>query len=148
MGLVIDESLDARAARVADNNSNAVSLPPTSDLRGNSVEERHDRSGLRSRVGISHDGREYDAGLMAVAWEGPGLQVAAVIGQRTDDGLRPFTPGDIMINSPPWRLGDDNDEIRFGLLGTGRGSRALAVVLIASLPLFYLGRYQPGKTAR
>jgi len=126
--LIVDGDLSDWGVTVADNNgSDFSSFAPGIGLVGSHVEDQDDLAGLNSYLGPRQGGQFYDAEMMAVAFKSNTLYIAIVTGQRPDNGLKYFSPGDIRINTAAGvysievgggRGGDPGSAIAEGAIGS------------------------------
>jgi hypothetical protein len=95
--LVVDGSLADWGFTVADNNLST--FVPSNDytLQGLVTEDTSDTAGDSFFLGPNYGGQNYDVEAMAVATQGGFLHVAIVTGQRPDNGLARYSPGDLKI---------------------------------------------------
>ena len=97
--IVIDGNLGDWNVTVADNNGSVFTGANTSyGIDGGPfIEDQSDTAGDGGYVGPEYGGQNYDAEFMAAARNGNTLYVALVSGQRPDNGLQRYSPGDIRI---------------------------------------------------
>jgi hypothetical protein len=98
--MIVDGNVSDWGITVADNNGSnftnpQVSLPAI--LLGFMREDQNDLAGDGGFLGPHRGGQNYDGEFMAVALAGDRLHVVIVTGQRPDNGLARFSPGDIRI---------------------------------------------------
>jgi hypothetical protein len=94
--ITIDGDLSDWGITVADgNNSNFSSPSPTIGLVSSFIEDQNDSAGAGGYVGPNY-GAEY----MGVAVQGNMMYIAIVSGQRPDNGLSNYSPGDIYMTTP------------------------------------------------
>lgn len=106
LGFVIDGNLwDDWGVRIADNNASTYNFLSTIKLVGYHVEDQDDNAGDSGWLGPHAGGQNYDGEMMAVAIENNTLYLALVTGQRPDNGLQRFSPGDIRIETTLGSLG-------------------------------------------
>lgn len=97
--ITIDGDLSDWGITVADNNgSNFSSLATNIGLKASFVEDQNDTAGDGGQLGPNAGGQKYDAEFLGAALQGTMLYVAIVTGQRPDNGLYRFAPGDIRLN--------------------------------------------------
>jgi hypothetical protein len=85
---------------VGDNNtSNFNSFDPTLDILASATEDQSDTAGDGGYLGPQHGGQNYDAELLVVAQQDEELFVLLVTGQRPDNGVARFAPGDFLIQT-------------------------------------------------
>ncbi len=104
-GLIVDGHLGDWGVVVADNNGSTYSFLPGLDLLGWHIEDQDDKAGHGFVLGPNQGGQDYDAEMMAVALQGGRIHIAIVTGQRPDNGLASFGPGDIRIETASGTLG-------------------------------------------
>jgi len=97
--IVVDGSLNDWNVTVTDNDgSNFTSPNTTYGLAGLPFkEDQSDTAGNGGFVGPEYGGQNYDAEFMAAARNGNTLYLTIVSGQRPDNGLQLYSPGDIRI---------------------------------------------------
>lgn len=99
--LTIDGDLSDWGITVADgNNSNFSNPNPGIGLVTSFTEDQNDSAGDGGFVGPNYGGQNYDAEYMGVAIQGSTMYIAIVSGQRPDNGLARYSPGDIYLNTP------------------------------------------------
>jgi len=99
--ITIDGDLSDWGITVADgNNSNFSSPSPTIGLVSSFIEDQNDSAGAGGYVGPNYGGQNYDAEYMGVAVQGSMMYIAIVSGQRPDNGLSNYSPGDIYMTTP------------------------------------------------
>ena len=99
--LTVDGNLSDWGITVADgNNSNFSSPNPGIGLVASFTEDQNDSAGAGGYVGPNHGGQNYDAEYLGVAVQGSTMYIAIVSGQRPDNGLSNYSPGDIYITTP------------------------------------------------
>ena len=103
----------------------AVVAPTGSTLIGFMIEDTNDSSNSY-QVGPNFGGQNYDAEFLGVAVQGSQLLLGIMSGQRPDNGLDRFAPGDIVI------ISDDGSNVHtYGIEvggGSGHSSTAKAKV--------------------
>lgn len=97
--LIVDGDLSDWGAVVADNNSSVFTLGRDFGLISWMEEDQNDGNGDGGYLGPNHGGQNYDAELMAAALQGNSLFISIVTGQRPDNGLARYSPGDILIET-------------------------------------------------
>lgn len=97
--IVVDGNLSDWNVTVADNNgSNFTGANTMYGLAGTPFrEDQSDTAGDGGYVGPEYGGQNYDAEFMAAARNGNMLYLTIVSGQRPDNGLQRYSPGDIRI---------------------------------------------------
>ncbi|MEQ9379342.1 MAG: hypothetical protein RJP95_00650 [Pirellulales bacterium] len=95
--LTVDGDLADWGFSVADNNASSFVPDAGLSLGGIFVEDSDDNAGDGGFVGPNYGGQNYDGEAMAVAVQNLNLFVAIVSGQRPDNGLARFGPGDLRI---------------------------------------------------
>jgi hypothetical protein len=99
--ITIDGNLSDWGVTVADgNNSNFSSPSATIGLVSAFTEDQNDFAGDSGYVGPNYGGQNYDAEFMGVALQGNVMYIAIVTGQRPDNGLMRYSPGDIYMTTP------------------------------------------------
>jgi hypothetical protein len=99
--ITIDGDLSDWGITVADgNNSNFSSPSTTIGLVSTFTEDQNDFAGNGGYVGPNYGGQNYDAEFMGVAVQGKMMYIAIVSGQRPDNGLAYYSPGDIYLTTP------------------------------------------------
>lgn len=99
--ITIDGNLSDWGVTVADgNNSNFSSPSATIGLVSSFIEDQNDFAGNGGYVGPNYGGQNYDAEFMGVALQGKTMYLAIVSGQRPDNGLSKYSPGDIYMTTP------------------------------------------------
>ncbi len=104
-GLIADGHLGDWGVTVADNNLSTYVFDSGLDLLGSHIEDQNDTAGHGFVLGPNQGGQDYDAEMMAVALQGGRIFIAIVTGQRPDNGLPSFGPGDIRIETASGTLG-------------------------------------------
>jgi hypothetical protein len=98
--IVVDGNLSDWGVSIADNNVHNYSLfGPSIGLLSSFEEDQNDAAGLSATLGPNLGGQDYDAELMAVAYDNYTLYIAISTGQRPDNGFTYFGPGDIRIET-------------------------------------------------
>lgn len=97
--LTVDGNLGDWGFVVADNNGSSFIPAGGLQLLGIAVEDQNDFAGDNAYLGPYNGGQNYDAELLAAAVQGPNLFISIVTGQRPDNGLHRFAPGDIQIHT-------------------------------------------------
>lgn len=99
--ITIDGDLSDWGVTVADNNNSNFSTPSaTIGLVSAFEEDQNDNAGNNGYVGPNYGGQNYDAEFMGVALQGKTMYLAIVSGQRPDNGLSKYSPGDIYMTTP------------------------------------------------
>jgi hypothetical protein len=106
-GIAINGNLSDWGVSVADNNASNFGVPAGNGqktLGDGSVmyfhlEDQNDLSGHSALLGPNYGGQDYDAEFMGVILNGTQLSIAIVTGQRPNNGLTFFGPGDIRIQT-------------------------------------------------
>lgn len=99
--LTVDGNLSDWGITVADgNNSNFSSPSPGIGLVASFTEDQNDFNTDGGYVGPNYGGQNYDAEYMGVAIQGSTMYIAIVSGQRPDNGLERYSPGDIYLTTP------------------------------------------------
>jgi hypothetical protein len=99
--ITVDGSLADWGISIADGNGSNYSglIGSGSGLLGAHVEDTSDSAGDAGFVGPNYGGQNYDAEFLGVARDGSTVYIAIVTGQRPDNGLQRFAPGDIYIRT-------------------------------------------------
>jgi hypothetical protein len=99
--ITVDGSLADWGISVADGNRSNYSglIGAGSGLLGSHVEDTSDWAGDAGYVGPNYGGQNYDAEFLGVAYSGSTVYIGIVTGQRPDNGLQRFAPGDIYIRT-------------------------------------------------
>jgi hypothetical protein len=100
--LMVDGSVSDWGIAVADNNGsnfNSLQLSGPAVLLGYKVEDQNDLASDGGYLGPHYGGQNYDAEFMAVASQGDRIFVVIATGQRPDNGLPRYSPGDIRITA-------------------------------------------------
>jgi hypothetical protein len=63
------------------------------------IEDTKDSAGDSSPIGPLYDGQNYDAEFLGVAMDDTYLYIAIFTGQRPDNGIKRFAPGDIRVQA-------------------------------------------------
>jgi hypothetical protein len=116
--LTVDGSASDWGFSVADNNASTFILGAGLSGAGIFVEDSDDFAGDGGSVGPNLGGQNYDAEAMAAIVQGSDLYIVIVSGQRPDNGLARYGPGDLRILTSG---GDYGVEIGGGA-GGGAGS--------------------------
>jgi hypothetical protein len=116
--LTVDGDASDWGFSVADNNASTFSPAGGLNLAGIFVEDSDDLAGDGGSVGPNLGGQNYDAEAMAVAIQGSDLFIVIATGQRPDNGLARYGPGDLRIIT---NAGDYGLEIGGGA-GGGSGT--------------------------
>ncbi len=115
---MIDGNLSDWGVVVANNNLSTYNFPGNIGLMGVHLEDQNDTADHSFTVGPNQGGQDYDAEMMAVAYDAGKIYIAIVTGQRPDNGASYFAPGDIRIESGGIRYGIEVG----GGVGGGSGS--------------------------
>ncbi|HSW44452.1 MAG TPA: hypothetical protein VLM89_02665 [Phycisphaerae bacterium] len=98
--IVVDGSLTDWGITVGDSNNTVYTLlGPSIGLISSMIEDQDDFSGHGFFLGPNYGGQDYDAEFLGVAYKSGKLYVAILTGQRPDNGLTYFGPGDIRIET-------------------------------------------------
>jgi len=97
--IIIDGSTSDWGPIVADNNLSTWSFSGDIGLIGSIVEDSDDGAGDGGLVGPNQGGQNYDAEAFGLAYQGGVLYGLIVSGQRPDNGLERYGPGDIVIQT-------------------------------------------------
>ncbi len=116
--LTVDGDASDWGFSVADNNASTFVPDGGLNLVGLFVEDSDDLAGDGGFVGPNHGGQNYDGEVLAAAVQGSDLFLVIVSGQRPDNGLARFGPGDLRIVTSG---GDYGVEIGGGV-GGGAGT--------------------------
>jgi hypothetical protein len=113
--LTVDGNLSDWGITVGDNNtSNFSALAGDIGLLASFTEDQNDTAGDGGFLGPNYGGQNYDAEFLGMALQGSTLYVAIVTGQRPDNGLTRFSPGDIHLTI---------DGVEYGIeVGGGTGA--------------------------
>lgn len=98
--LVVDGELSDWGVHVADHNGsdiNAYAGHAGIGLLGWHSEDSNDHQGDSGYVGPNYGGQNYDAEFMGVAHNEGRLVIGLSTGQRPDNGLKRYSPGDLRI---------------------------------------------------
>lgn len=115
--LTVDGDLSDWGITVADGNNSDFSSPnPGIGMVDAFIEDQNDFAGNNGYVGPNYGGQNYDAEYMGIAVQGTTMYIAIVSGQRPDNGLARFSPGDIYMTTPVGVVGIE--------VGGGPGSGA------------------------
>lgn len=95
--LTVDGSVTDWGFSLADNNLSTFVPAGGIGLQGLFVEDQDDNAGDGGFVGPNYGGQNYDAEAMAIALQGSRLFITIVSGQRPDNGLQRYGPGDLRI---------------------------------------------------
>ena len=99
--ITVDGNLSDWGITVADNNNSNFSSPSTTiGLEASFTEDQNDFAGNNGYVGPNYGGQNYDAEFMGVAVQGNIMYIAIVSGQRPNNGLSKYSPGDIYMTTP------------------------------------------------
>ena len=98
--LTVDGDLSDWGITVGDNNtSNFSSLNPGIGIVSSYTEDQEDNSN-NHYLGPNYGGQNYDAVFIGMAMQGSIMYLAIVTGQRPDNGLSTYSPGDIYMTTP------------------------------------------------
>lgn len=97
--LVVDGDASDWGFTVADNNGSSFLPDGSLSLAGLFVEDTDDLAGDYEYVGPSLGGQNYDTEALAAAVQGSNLHLIIVSGQRPDNGLTRYAPGDLRITT-------------------------------------------------
>jgi len=100
--MIVDGNVADWGITIGDNNTSNFANPQVSApaiLLGSMREDQNDLAGDGGILGPHRGGQNYDGEFMAVALAGHRLHVVIVTGQRPDNGLARFSPGDLRIVS-------------------------------------------------
>jgi hypothetical protein len=113
--LTVDGDLSDWGISVGDNNtSNFSNLAGNIGLLASFTEDQSDTAGDSGYLGPNQGGQNYDAEFLGMAMQGSTLYIAIVTGQRPDNGLTRFSPGDIHLTI---------DGVEYGIeVGGGTGA--------------------------
>ena len=126
---IVDGDLSDWGVLVADNNATTFITGPNSGLLGTHLEDQDDNAGDGAYVGPLYGGQNYDAEYMGVARQGSEIFISIMTGQRPDNGLTRFAPGDILI---------ETDTAIYGIeVGGGEGGVAGALVGLGEIGSTY-----------
>jgi hypothetical protein len=101
-GPIVDGAVADWGITVGDGNSSNFSSPAVAGtIPGTTFffarEDQNDLAGDGGYVGPNYGGQNYDVEFMGVAIDSARLYIAIVTGQRPDNGLMRFSPGDLRI---------------------------------------------------
>ncbi len=120
--IYVDGNVSDWGFTVGDNNTSVLgSYDGSLDIVAAVTEDQDDTAGDGGYLGPQYGGQNYDAELLAVARQNEQLFVVLVTGQRPDNGLERFAPGDFLIETSGGTYGL---EVGGGAGGSG-GSSAL-----------------------
>lgn len=97
--LVVDGNATDWGFTVADNNGSTFVPAKGLNLLNLMVEDADDNAGDEGYNGPSKGGQNYDAEALAAATQAGNLFIVIVTGQRPDNGLTRYAPGDIRIDT-------------------------------------------------
>jgi PEP-CTERM motif len=97
--LVVDGSESDWGFSVADNNASTFVAAGGLNILGTHIEDSDDFAGDSGYVGPNLGGQNYDGEALAVALQGNDLFILIASGQRPDNGLQRFGPGDLRITT-------------------------------------------------
>jgi len=121
-GPIVDGNVSDWGISVADGNASNFSAPAVAGTVFGATfffarEDQNDLAGDNGYLGPNYGGQNYDAEFMGLAIDPSRLYVVIVTGQRPDNGLRRFSPGDLRIVA--------NDGHVYGIeIGGGAGGAA------------------------
>jgi hypothetical protein len=95
--LTVDGDASDWGFSVADNNASTWVPAGGIGLVGMMLEDSDDLAGDGGYVGPNQGGQNYDGEVLAAAVQGSDLYIIIVSGQRPDNGLARFGPGDLRI---------------------------------------------------
>lgn len=116
--LTVDGDASDWGFSVADNNASTWAPASGIGLVAMMLEDSDDLAGDGGIVGPNQGGQNYDAEVLAAAVQGSDLYIVIVSGQRPDNGLARYAPGDLHIMTD---AGDYGVEIGGGA-GGGSGT--------------------------
>ncbi len=99
MALIVDGNLSDWGVNVADQNQSTFNFAVNIGLLGSHVEDQDDLAGDSGYLGPNIGGQNFDAEMMAVALTGGRFYISIVTGQRPDNGLARYNPGDLIITT-------------------------------------------------
>jgi len=117
--LVVDGNLSDWGVHVADNNQSTFNFTANIGLLGTHIDDQCDLAGDNGYLGPHYGGQNFDAEMMAVALKNGRFYIAIVTGQRPDNGLARYNPGDLIIATAGGTFGMEMG----GGQGGGAGSR-------------------------
>ena len=118
--ITIDGNLSDWGVFVGDNNtSNFSGASGTPGYLGGFVEDQNDKAGDGGFLGPDYGGQNYDGEFLGMALQGSTLYVAIVTGQRPDNGMQRFSPGDIHLTVDGVTYGIEVGGGTGGLVATG-----------------------------
>ena len=124
-GLLGDWSVDVLSAHTTGSvgGTNYDGIETTPGFIGAHIEDTKDLSTSSYLLGPNYGGQNYDAEMMAVTLEDNSrLAIAILTGQRPDNGLTKYSPGDIRITTEFGRI--------FGIeVGGGEGGSSAANII-------------------
>ena len=98
--ITVDGNLSDWGISISDNNVHDYSVfSPTIGLVNSFEEDQDDTAGHSFLLGPNYGGQDYDAELLAVAYQNNTLYIGLSTGQRPDNGFAYFGPGDIRIET-------------------------------------------------
>lgn len=97
--IVVDGDLSDWGYGVSDGNTSAYAPLPAIGLVGNYTEDQDDFAGDGGYLGPNSGGQNYDAESLSAAVQGNTLYIALTTGQRPDNGLIRYAPGDLRIET-------------------------------------------------
>ena len=99
--ITIDGDMSDWGVTVADNNGSDFSSPnPTSDWSRALPKTPMILPATAAMWAPNYGGQNYDAEFMDMALQGNTMYLAIVTGQRPDNGLKRYSPGDIYLTTP------------------------------------------------
>ena len=98
-GVIVDGNLTDWGISVADHNASDFTFSSSLNILGWHEEDQNDQAGNGGQLGPYQGGQNYDAELLAVALENNVLSIALVTGQRPDNNLEFFSPGDLRFET-------------------------------------------------
>ncbi len=99
MALTVDGNLSDWGVNVADQNQSTFNFAANIGLLGSHVEDQDDLAGDSGYLGPNIGGQNFDAEMMAVALTNGRFYISIVTGQRPDNGLSRYNPGDLIITA-------------------------------------------------
>jgi len=120
--IAIDGYLGDWGVNVGDDNTTVISFASDIGLLGTFTEDQDDHGGDGFLLGPNYGGQNYDAEMMAVAYQDSYLYISILTGQRPDNGLKRYAPGDIYIETSGGVYGIEVG----GGVGGGAGSALIA----------------------
>ncbi len=98
--IIVDGGIGDWGISIGDNNAHGYAVfDPTIGLVNKMIENSDDHAPIGAFLGPAYGGQKYDAELLAVAYQNKTLYVLIATGQRPDNGLKYFGPGDIILET-------------------------------------------------